>query len=197
MGKTPRNHENAEAQASRAVAEMRQARNWSYGDLAKRMLDDAGCTIDRSSLQKIEKATPPRKISLNELVAFSKVFEAPLSAFLGVDFDAENELTWSSIDHAERLASVMLRARDEYQAVIEPLQDLASRDTRFRERMKERFYNNLGDRRIMFEDSVEERRGIIGNSPLLTTAFDVLQQRLDPLGEYPLNFETGEPDLGE
>ena len=197
MGKTTRNHENAEAQASRAVAEMRQARNWSYGDLAKRMQEDAECNIDRSSLQKIEKATPPRKISLNELVAFSKVFEAPLTAFLGSDIDVENELTWSTLEHSERLSGLLIRVKDEYLASIGPLRELASRDTKFRERMKERFYNNLGDRRIMFDDSVDERREIIGDSPLLTTAFDVLDQRLDPLGEYPINLETGEPDLGE
>lgn len=186
--------ESAEARASRVVAEMRQARNWSYGDLAKRMQDDARCNIDRSSLQKIEKATPPRKISLNELVAFSKVFEAPLTAFLGTDIDVESELTWSSLEHSERLAGIMLRAEREYRASIEPLQKLADRDTKFRERMKERYIKNLETLR---PEHGPVHAAAIEESALLTTARDVLRGKIEPLGHYPLNLETGEPDDGQ
>ncbi|MGP5124281.1 hypothetical protein ACTXJU_15575 [Glutamicibacter ardleyensis] len=203
MAKTPRNHENAEAQASRVVAEMRQARSWSYGDLSKRMLEVAGCNIDRSSLQKIEKGAPPRKISLNELVAFSKVFEAPLSAFLGVDFDAENELTWSSIDHAERLASVMLRAREEYKAVIEPLQILADNDRAFHDRISERYRENLKevrDRQSPGEYSNGTKmllpiEAVVASSPLLTTALDIV--RGEPMGPEYLQLDFSGDNLNE
>ncbi|UYQ78086.1 hypothetical protein OF385_02635 [Glutamicibacter sp. JL.03c] len=167
------------------------------------MLEVAGCNIDRSSLQKIEKGTPPRKISLNELVAFSKVFEAPLSAFLGVDFDAENELTWSSIDHAERLASVMLRAREEYKAVIEPLQTLADNDRAFHDRISERYRENLKeirDRQSPGEYSNGTKmllpiETVVASSPLLTTALDIV--RGEPMGPEYLQLDFSGDDLNE
>lgn len=38
-------------------------------------MTDAGCPIQGSAIYKIEKADPPRRITVDELVAFATVFE--------------------------------------------------------------------------------------------------------------------------
>lgn len=54
---------------------------WSYEGLAKRMTD-AGCAINASAIYKIEKSDPPRRITVDELVAFSAVFDVPIEDLL-------------------------------------------------------------------------------------------------------------------
>jgi hypothetical protein len=46
---------------------------------------DAACPIEASSLQKIEKAEPRRRINVNELIAFSAVFGVPVSDLLDTE----------------------------------------------------------------------------------------------------------------
>lgn len=55
------------------IAHEREERGWSYEALAKRMTD-VGCSINASAIYKIEKGDPPRKIGVDELIAFARVF---------------------------------------------------------------------------------------------------------------------------
>jgi len=64
----------AENNLRRRVGIEREARGWTYEGLAKRMTD-AGCAINASALYKIEKADPPRRITVDELVALSRVLD--------------------------------------------------------------------------------------------------------------------------
>lgn len=60
----------------------RESRGWSYEALAQQMTDK-GCPINASSLYKIEKGSPrPRKISVDELVALSQVFDISVEDLL-------------------------------------------------------------------------------------------------------------------
>lgn len=59
----------------------RELRGWTYRDLAKRMTD-AGCAIDRSAIYKIEAGSPPRRITVDELVALSHVLEVGVEDLL-------------------------------------------------------------------------------------------------------------------
>lgn len=65
----------AERNLAQRIAYERQRpdRRWSYDGLAKRMAD-AGCPIAGGALWKIENGDPPRKVTVDELVAFAKVF---------------------------------------------------------------------------------------------------------------------------
>lgn len=65
-----------ETQVARRIAAARDARDWSYAELAKRM-ERVGCAIQPSALFRIEKGDPPRKISVNELGALALVFDIP------------------------------------------------------------------------------------------------------------------------
>lgn len=63
----------AEDVLAERVATLRTERDWSYEGLAKRMTD-AGCTIQPSALFKIEKGEPRRRITVDELYGFVRVF---------------------------------------------------------------------------------------------------------------------------
>jgi transcriptional regulator with XRE-family HTH domain len=71
----------AEVNLARRIALERDARGWTNDGLAKR-LTDAGCAITGSAIFKIEKGDPPRRIVVDELVAFAKVFGVSLEELL-------------------------------------------------------------------------------------------------------------------
>ena len=83
----------AEAHLAQRIAAERDARGWTNDGLAKRMTE-AGCPMVGSAIFKIEKADPPRRIVVDELVAFAKVFEVPLEhLLLPPEVAASQELT--------------------------------------------------------------------------------------------------------
>lgn len=71
----------SETNLARRIAHERDIRQWTYEGTAKR-LTDAGCPIQPSAIYKIEKADPPRRISVDELVAFAAVFETSVEQLL-------------------------------------------------------------------------------------------------------------------
>lgn len=71
----------SEASLAKRIAYEREARGMSYDGLASRMTQ-AGCPINGSALYKIEKGDPPRRITVDELVALSRVFEIKLPGLL-------------------------------------------------------------------------------------------------------------------
>lgn len=68
----------AEAYLAERIAAEREARRMSYEGLAERMTR-AGCPLSPSAIFKIEKGQPRRRIVVDELVAFAKVFDIPLA----------------------------------------------------------------------------------------------------------------------
>ena len=59
----------------------RERRGWSYEATAQ-ALTDAGCPVQSSAIYKIEKAENRRRITLDEAVAFARVFGASLDELL-------------------------------------------------------------------------------------------------------------------
>ncbi len=71
----------AEDHLAARIAMEREKRGWTYEGLAKRM-SDVGCPLDQSAIYKIEKASPRRRITVDELVAFSRVFGVAIDDLL-------------------------------------------------------------------------------------------------------------------
>lgn len=71
----------SEQALARRIAHERERRGWSYDGLASRMTK-AGCAIQSSAIYKIEKSDPPRRITVDELVAFAEVFAVPVQNLL-------------------------------------------------------------------------------------------------------------------
>jgi transcriptional regulator with XRE-family HTH domain len=70
-----------EENIAQRIASERRKRNLSYERLAK-LLTEAGCPIQASAIYKIERARPRRRITVDELVALSTVFETPVEDLL-------------------------------------------------------------------------------------------------------------------
>lgn len=71
----------SETNLARRVAYERERRGWSYESTAKRM-SAVGCPVQGSAVYRIEKGVPRRRISVDELVAFSRVFEVDIDELL-------------------------------------------------------------------------------------------------------------------
>ena len=71
----------AEANLARRIQHERERRKLSYEALAQ-LVTAAGCKIQGSAIYKIEKATPPRRITVDELTAFADVFDVSVSELL-------------------------------------------------------------------------------------------------------------------
>ena len=84
-GDMPRPNRGRVVRAERNVADRiafeRQQRGWTLEGLAKRM-SDAGCPINSSAIYKIESGDPPRRVTVDELVALSMVFETDVADLL-------------------------------------------------------------------------------------------------------------------
>lgn len=113
---------------ARRIAFERERRGMSYEGLARRMTD-AGCAINQSAIYKIEKGTkrksgevgPPRRITVDELVALAEVFETSV----------EQLLLPQEAAASEEFASLL---RDWDDAAVEARhQSAAARDARSRE----------------------------------------------------------------
>lgn len=95
------------------VALERERRSMTYEGLAKRM-SDAGCKIHSSALYKIEKGDPPRRITVTELLAFSKVLELPLAELVADPRTYMPHRVFELVDTAARLEDKAGRMMHEY-----------------------------------------------------------------------------------
>lgn len=102
------------------VATERAARDWTYDTLARRMTE-VGCSIQASALYKIEKGDPPRRVTVDELVALANVFAVPMDELLvpvGLVRDRRARALVSDwIDAREELANAT-RAHEESEAAL-------------------------------------------------------------------------------
>jgi transcriptional regulator with XRE-family HTH domain len=71
----------AESYLADRIASERARQRMSLEGLATRMTK-AGCAINQSAIYKIEQGQPRRRITVDELVAFSRVFGLPLDDLL-------------------------------------------------------------------------------------------------------------------
>lgn len=104
-----------EAHVARNIRREREQRGLTYERLAEKMTE-AGCPMHGSAVYKIENSDPPRRITVNELVTFARVFGVALEDLLvPVEVAARREMLdafkqWSALV-AKR--SAMLRELDE------------------------------------------------------------------------------------
>ena len=100
----------AEVNLAQRVAHERAARRWSPEGLARRMAD-AGCPINVSAIYRIEQADPPRRITVDELVGFSRVFVVPAEELLlpiGLSLErvlVDRLVAWDIADNAALAAA--------------------------------------------------------------------------------------------
>jgi transcriptional regulator with XRE-family HTH domain len=110
----------SEKALARRLAHERELRGWSYEGLARRMTE-AGCPIDQSALFKVEKGNPPRRITVDELVALTRVFGLSANELLvppelaAASRAADLVAEWFSAADARITAAVEARKQQERQ----------------------------------------------------------------------------------
>ncbi|MDP9093410.1 MAG: helix-turn-helix domain-containing protein [Actinomycetota bacterium] len=71
----------SERNLARRIEMERDHRGMSYAGLAKRMTD-LGIPMQKTTIFKIEKGDPPRRVSIDELVGFARVFDLEIDEIL-------------------------------------------------------------------------------------------------------------------
>lgn len=120
---------------AKRVEELRTKEGWSYADLSQRMAS-VGCPIERSSLQKIERGIPRRKITVNELVAFAAVFGIDVTDLLVSPQYRSDILFWTDMQEGAGKMRTLLAAESAYDTlagrVVEACMDPAEGRARIR-----------------------------------------------------------------
>jgi transcriptional regulator with XRE-family HTH domain len=71
----------SEANLAKRIAYERHQRELSYEGLAS-LMTEQGCAIQGSAIYKIEKGDPPRRVTVDELVALARVFDVTTDELL-------------------------------------------------------------------------------------------------------------------
>jgi len=99
------------------IAYEREQRNMTYEGLAERM-NRAGCPINASAIYKIEKADPPRRITVDELVALSRVFHLDLDDLVQPLTDVDGRALGALLGIMQVANDELLRADKLYKSAL-------------------------------------------------------------------------------
>jgi transcriptional regulator with XRE-family HTH domain len=120
----PRSMQSEENLAHR-IAYERERRRWTYEGTAKR-LTEAGCPTQGSAIYKIEKGNPRRRISVDELVGFAKVFDVETSDLLiPLELIAEQEVLRLMAELEDKFR-VLYVSTEGYNGAVEHIVQLAN-----------------------------------------------------------------------
>jgi transcriptional regulator with XRE-family HTH domain len=113
--------------ATRIEAE-RLAREWSQSELARQMAD-VGCPIPQTAISKIEKPQRGgrRAISVDELIAFGKVFALPVGELVLPTHVLRSVRARHRLTQVQEALQSKLAAEDHYQTVVRDI-SIAARD---------------------------------------------------------------------
>lgn len=103
-----------EADLAKRISYERERHRMSYDGLADRMTK-IGCAIQASAIYKIEKGDPPRRITLNEAVAFAEVFGVPLEDLLVPADQVATKAARKAMVQFDRRMPALERLADEFE----------------------------------------------------------------------------------
>ena len=169
-----------EANLAKRIARELDARKWSPANLAER-LTSAGCSIQTSAVYKVIDGDPPRRISVDELVALSRV----------LDTTVEDLLTPVEVLDKKR-------AQEVERALVQSMNDLNNAVNRVSEAWVE-LYSLAADDSELYEYVVNHLNGPTGmdRSPLFEVLGEVLGPEASPVGATYLRFLKCLTEYGE
>lgn len=110
----------SEEALARRITYERERRGWSPGGLAAQMTK-AGHPLNQSSVWKIENGQPRRKITVDEMIGFSKVFELPFDELLSPLHDWVRE---EIVETATNITTILLSFDNFHTALMDELDRL-------------------------------------------------------------------------
>lgn len=170
-----------ETNLAKRIAVERRQREWSYEALSKR-LTEAGCPINASAIYKIEKGDPPRKITVDELLAFATVFDTTIDDLLTpmeiYRKECGKEIAEQIEDATRRLGGVLADLANGYVKYYE----LAAYDPELREfvdnvRARDDMAHQQGNR--LFTVTAEGQELDIDDAPLREAVINVHRQMIE------------------
>lgn len=117
-------HIGGEASLAERVAFERESRGWSYEGLALRM-EKVGCPINASAIYKIERADPPRRVTADEFIGFSRVFGIALDDLLVPAAAVKQDRLIKGLDNLSAKFFDLRAAQDAYDETVAGLTTLA------------------------------------------------------------------------
>ena len=99
----------SEANLAKRIAYEREGRGLSYGALAS-LMTEQGCAMRGSAIYKIEKGDPPRRVTVDEFVALTKVFGLTAEELLTPVELIELSYAKELIDELDRVAEMINEA---------------------------------------------------------------------------------------
>ncbi len=114
----------AEANLALRMAYERDRRDWTYDGLARRMAD-AGCPIQATALYKIEKGSPPRRVTVDELAALAHVFDVDPSEMLRPMAEIGDRAARELLGRLNEASDRIVAANADLGAVLQDLTKLA------------------------------------------------------------------------
>lgn len=118
-------HIGGEASLAERIKFEREQAGMSPAGLASRM-EKAGCPINVSAIYKIEGGDPPRRITVDELVAFARVFDVPVDDLLVPANVVREKKLLDGIDKLTDRFFALRAARKEYDDEVGRLRELAA-----------------------------------------------------------------------
>jgi transcriptional regulator with XRE-family HTH domain len=109
------------------IAYERAARDWTYEGLAARMTG-IGCSINASAIYKIEKGDPPRRITVDELVALGRVFALDLEDLVQPVTDVAGKHLGVLLELMQVANAEMLRAAKLYDSALSAVEVFARKN---------------------------------------------------------------------
>ncbi|QMU67102.1 helix-turn-helix transcriptional regulator [Streptacidiphilus sp. P02-A3a] len=110
----------SEEYAAQRIAAEREKREWSTATLAKQVTE-AGCPMNQSAVWRIENGDPPRRINLDEAVAFAQVFGISLDDLIS---PPQIVITPELRSHFRNLLDAMRASKETSDAVYRVAEDL-------------------------------------------------------------------------
>jgi transcriptional regulator with XRE-family HTH domain len=133
-----------ETNLARRIEKERTKRGWSYETLAK-MLTAAGCSIQGSGIYKIEKADPPRRITVDELLALAQVFDTTVEDLLTPIEVLERERAQELLKDLQQHDGELLRTIRRFFDAHSELLDLAAHDRELFDYVQNHHYRQVPD----------------------------------------------------
>ncbi len=188
MSKTNDRPRGPEADVAARVALERQRQGLSAAELARRMTR-AGCAMNQSAIARIEQYDPPRRITVDELVAFAKVFDLEIYDLLLPPHDAFDRELVTVLAEVQRYAigiggtsDALLSQMRRLEELVTPLdaksEDLATSISDFHAAF-DGLLKSVAASHELTRKHLSEGRGIISPSepPLETSALSFRPKR--------------------
>lgn len=110
------------------ITQERERRGWSQSELARR-LQATGANVHQTAISKIEKAaTERRAISVDEAIAFAKVFQIPLDELLLPPAAVSNLDFSRAVDAGREYLRELEKATRKYEAHVRAMANAANTD---------------------------------------------------------------------